>query len=156
MLAGREGHIFRPSALRPAAKAMLIRLPIPPKELAPNSRTHWRVKAKYVKAYREEARIAGRDLRFFRPDLPWPLPLGVLAEPVFVFPTNRRRDTDNLGASLKAAWDGLVDAGVLADDSARHLTIAAVKCVVQKEARQGYVLISLRLRPMKTNTQKAR
>jgi Holliday junction resolvase RusA-like endonuclease len=38
--------------------------------------------------------------------------------------TNRRRDGDNALASLKAAFDGLVDAGILADDSGvTHLPV---------------------------------
>jgi len=35
----------------------------------------------------------------------------------FFFKTRRRRDRDNLLASLKAAFDGLADAGLVADDS---------------------------------------
>ena len=37
--------------------------------------------------------------------------------PVFRFGDKRRRDKDNLLASLKAAFDGLTDAGVWTDDS---------------------------------------
>jgi crossover junction endodeoxyribonuclease RusA len=34
----------------------------------------------------------------------------------------RRRDTDNLVPTLKAACDGLVDAGVVPDDVPQHMT----------------------------------
>ena len=36
--------------------------------------------------------------------------------------TKRRRDIDNLFASMKAYVDGLVDVGLLADDSASHVS----------------------------------
>ena len=35
---------------------------------------------------------------------------------VFFWGTRRKRDKDNALASLKAAFDGLVDAGIVADD----------------------------------------
>jgi len=35
----------------------------------------------------------------------------------FFFKTRRRRDRDNLLASLKPAFDGLADAGLVVDDS---------------------------------------
>lgn len=40
---------------------------------------------------------------------------------VFYFKDKRRRDRDNLLASLKAAFDGIADAGIVSDDSSfRH------------------------------------
>jgi crossover junction endodeoxyribonuclease RusA len=41
--------------------------------------------------------------------------------PVFYFPNERRRDEDNAIASLKAAYDGIVDAGLLPDDDHKHM-----------------------------------
>jgi len=35
--------------------------------------------------------------------------------------TNRKRDTDNAMASLKSAYDGIVDAGVVPDDTPDHM-----------------------------------
>lgn len=40
---------------------------------------------------------------------------------VYYAPDNRRRDVSNLFPSVKAAVDGIVDAGVLADDSDRYV-----------------------------------
>ena len=37
---------------------IVIELPLPAKELSPNSRCHWRAKAKAVKAYRAMAHLA--------------------------------------------------------------------------------------------------
>lgn len=87
-----------------------IHLPLPPAALKPNARVHWRTKAKATKAYRETARWAAHA----------PHPLAWKAAEIqahFHFKQDRRRDRDNLLASLKAAFDGLVDAGLLADDS---------------------------------------
>lgn len=35
---------------------------------------------------------------------------------------NRRRDEDNIIATAKPLWDGLVDAGVVPDDNSRYMT----------------------------------
>jgi crossover junction endodeoxyribonuclease RusA len=40
---------------------------------------------------------------------------------VYYAPDNRRRDTTNLFPSIKAAMDGIVDAGVLKDDSDKYI-----------------------------------
>jgi Holliday junction resolvase RusA-like endonuclease len=46
----------------------------------------------------------------------------------FFFATTRRRDSDNLLASCKAIFDGLVDAGVFTDDSGlTHLPATQAK-----------------------------
>lgn len=89
-----------------------LTLPLPPRDCSPNARGHWSKKARAVKAYRErsemEARRVPASLRQQWEDAE--------AWIVFYLPDRRRRDRDNLMASLKAAWDGLTDAGVLADD----------------------------------------
>lgn len=92
-------------------------LPLPPKVLSPNARCHWAVKSRAVKGYRFAAKAiasAARDAS----DTPFP-EADVLC--VFRFKDRRRRDRDNLLASLKAAFDGIADAGIVADDSSlRH------------------------------------
>lgn len=40
---------------------------------------------------------------------------------VFFHPDNRRRDPDNSMGSIKAAYDGIVDAGLVIDDDAKHM-----------------------------------
>jgi crossover junction endodeoxyribonuclease RusA len=91
-----------------------LTLPLPAKALSPNGRPHWRAKAAAVKEHREAAWAAallairpGRKPRWERAE----------AEAVFYWPTRHRRDRDNAAASLKAYWDGIADAGVLADDA---------------------------------------
>ncbi len=40
----------------------------------------------------------------------------------FYHKCKRRRDTDNANGSLKSAYDGIVDAGIVPDDTPEHMT----------------------------------
>ena len=106
---------------------MRLVLDLPPKELSPNCRSHWAKKAKAVKYYRMlafiEARNASRSIE-----------RGIVraeAWVTFYVPDNRRRDPTNLAASLKAAWDGIVDAHVLTDD--QYLDVHPPVIIVDRE-----------------------
>jgi crossover junction endodeoxyribonuclease RusA len=92
---------------------LVIVLPLPHADLSPNARTHWRRKAQQVKQYRTRAYLEARSL------LPhdWTPLTEATLYCRFYFGTRRRRDADNLLASMKAAFDGLRDAGVVQDDS---------------------------------------
>jgi len=92
-------------------------LPLPPKVLSPNARCHWAVKSKAVKLYRFGARIiAMREWDSTRDPLE---ECDILC--VFHFKDRRKRDRDNLLASMKSAFDGIADAGIVANDSSfRH------------------------------------
>lgn len=113
-----------------------IEIPIPPKRCHPNSRgRHWASKARAMKDYRGLVRmIASRE----RPA--WPLERAVIRA-TFHFGCKRRRDPDNLLASLKGAFDGLVDAGILADDHAvRH---EPIEQVVAAKYGSGFVVLEV-------------
>ena len=94
---------------------------IPPwltKDLSPNARGHWAVKAKAKKAYRTlcawEAKSQGLG-RIYAERLHLKI--------TFVPPNRRARDLDNLLASCKAGLDGLCDVlGV--DDSKWSIEIS--------------------------------
>jgi crossover junction endodeoxyribonuclease RusA len=96
---------------------MRIVLDLPPRELSPNVRSHWAKKARAVKYYRMlafiEARNASRSTErgWERAEF----------RTTWYLPDARRRDPDNLMASMKAGIDGIVQAGVLTDD--RYLVI---------------------------------
>lgn len=83
-----------------------IHLPWPRKALSPNARVHWRTKAPFVKAARAEAAwwaviaFAGQKPAWAR----------VAVSVIFFPPDNRRRDLDNLIASLKPTMDGIAEA----------------------------------------------
>ncbi len=92
-------------------------LPLPPRDLSPNaSVSHWR-RAAATRKYRRTAGLtalaaAGCRLNWAR----------AVAQAVFYWPDRQRRDIRNAEASLKAAYDGIVDAGVIVDDRADVLT----------------------------------
>lgn len=77
-----------------------IHFPWPPKELSPNARLHWAVKAKAVKYYRtycfNVALVSARGLKGKSK-----------FKIVFSPPDKRMRDADNLIASFKAGFDAL-------------------------------------------------
>lgn len=105
---------------------MKITLPLPNKNLSPNARCHWRVKAKATKRARADACIAGYcECRGSRPR--WS---SATVQATFFFRSKIRRDRDNLLASLKAVFDGLADSGLIANDSG--LTHLPVKIEIDK------------------------
>lgn len=89
----------------------------PPAELLnANQRYHWAKKAKLTAAWRAMAHDhaaynADHGIRYER------------ARVVFAirFPTNHRRDVGNFYPTAKACLDGIVDAGLLPDDSDAHV-----------------------------------
>lgn len=86
---------------------MMVVLPWPSRTLAPNMRVHWAQKARAAKIARSEAawwaRAAGvRPVR--KPPQAFDVSL------IFHPPDARRRDLDNLIASMKASLDGIADA----------------------------------------------
>jgi crossover junction endodeoxyribonuclease RusA len=93
-----------------------IALPVGMKLLNENDRDHRLKKAAAVRQIRHEAFEAAKTKRIPR--------LGrVRIRAVYHAPDNRRRDfnTGNWIPSIKPAIDGLVDAGVLADDSDKYV-----------------------------------
>ncbi len=96
--------------------ALTFQLPLPDRALSPNSRNHWAVKSKAVKAARATAKEeAGRVLSDARMDAPrWKV--ARMDVVVFLGPRNKQPDPDNLIASLKPYIDGLADAGIVEND----------------------------------------
>lgn len=94
----------------------VISLHLPPKEVSQNFRRggHWAHKRNAVRAYREAAHSAALE-RGLPPTAPW---RECLVSFAFYFPRDRRkRDLLNYVAACKPAIDGLVDAGLMIDDS---------------------------------------
>jgi hypothetical protein len=72
----------------------------------PNRRLHWAAKARSNAEWRRWTKLAAlAAIRSSGMADEYPL-RSVLVEPTFYFPTNRRRDEDNLLASLKPVLDG--------------------------------------------------
>jgi len=109
---------------------LTLTLPLPPRELHPNARVHWAVKARATKQYRKTAYcyalvaqgMARREWTTAELHMTWHMP------------DKRRRDPDGLVASMKAAIDGLVDAGILADDD-RLVIYPPTICVDRERPR---------------------
>lgn len=101
-------------------ESVTIILPLPGKRLSPNhtigSRGGRFAKAAATKKYRALARDA--VLQAGVETGPWEL---AKCSVTFYWPDARRRDEDNAIASLKAAYDGIVDSGLLVDDDSKHL-----------------------------------
>lgn len=89
----------------------MIILGWPAKELSPNARTHWAVKAKAVKAARQAAGWATKasGIKIEGDGF-------IYLQIVFSPPSNRRHDLDNCVARCKGLFDGIAD-GLGVDDS---------------------------------------
>lgn len=92
------------------SKVYTISLPPATELISANGREHWTQRAKVTKHLRE---LAEHDANVKRiPELS-----KVKIRAIYFPPDNRRRDMSNLFPSVKAAVDGIVDAGVLLDDN---------------------------------------
>lgn len=87
-------------------------------------------KARATKKYRQAAKDATEGL-IVREDLDVPFSAATIT-PRFFHATKRRRDKDNALASLKAAFDGMADAGLVSDDS--ELTYQPVEMHIDRDA----------------------
>lgn len=81
-----------------------------------NDRGHWRARAKKVKDVRADAKILAMAAH-----LPRNLS-HVTVQLVYQPRDRRRRDADNLVGTLKAICDGLVDYGMVDDDTPEYMT----------------------------------
>jgi crossover junction endodeoxyribonuclease RusA len=94
-------------------RRLTIDLPIPPAPLWPNGRAHYMAKARAVKRYRgvcHLAALAAANQAY------WGAPAKTaMLEATFYLPA-RKRDPDNCIAALKAAIDGVADAGIIIND----------------------------------------
>lgn len=102
------------------AEYLTIILPLPVKVLSPNCAVATPggrfAKAAAIKKYRRQAREAVEAEQI--ETAPW---AEVKVDVAFHFPDRRRRDQDNAAASLKAVYDGVVDAGLVMDDDYKHM-----------------------------------
>lgn len=87
-----------------------ITVPLPPRELHPNARKHWRAKMQAKSRQRGDACLAAMSATRSKG------PGWTLAEVHTTWYMARKNDSDNLIAWGKATWDGLQDAGIIQDD----------------------------------------
>lgn len=103
---------------------VVVELDLPPRELAPNARPHFMAKSKATRKYRGACYLLALAASHGRR----PKWKGATVKATFHFPdAGRQRDKDNLLASMKAAWDGFADAGLVDND--RNFTYLPVEIV---------------------------
>lgn len=112
---------------------LTITISVPRSVLSPNGRPNRYRRAEAVAAYRREAWGAAREILGRRQPRATSATLQIRA----YFKTTNFPDDDNLIASLKAARDGITDAGVWRDDSPATLRIVTpvVMAVDRKRPR---------------------
>ena len=89
---------------------------LPPAECSPNSRVHWREKGRAVAIAKDEAIAAVKAQEWSGPPVQ-----AALIHVSWGVKDKRKRDTDNFVARTKPFIDGIVQVGVLADDSRFHV-----------------------------------
>lgn len=123
---------------------LVIELPLPPKVLSPNVKTHWGKKTRATKAYRSDcADIAFVEVR----RAAW-VPRRVVLDVEYRCSQKAAgyvaKDVQNAISAMKAGVDGLVDAGVAENDSKAHITWGAFDLVTRKSAKGDGVTVTVR------------
>jgi len=97
-------------------RVLLFTIPAPCDWINANDRSHRMVRAKLTKTWRAAAEA---ECRRVAPELRLETPVHILAQ--IHKPRGGRWDPNNLSPTTKAIVDGLVDAGLLPDDSWREV-----------------------------------
>ena len=93
---------------------------LPDPDLNPNKRLHYMKLARAKRLAKDEAMaLVYEQVGMGGPETPYDSAHITIT---WVAGDKRRRDPDNLFASMKPYIDGLVDAGLIADDSAMHVS----------------------------------
>jgi hypothetical protein len=116
---------------RLAGRAWLLTMPDLPPSLNAWQRWHW------ARRREETVRLATAILALARSARIPPLHAAEASVRCY-FPDRRRRDPTNY-AHWKPFWDALVRAGVLDDDDAAHLHVAAFELLVDEERPRSEV-----------------
>ena len=123
------------------SETVLIGLPLPGGLLSPNHKAGsfgGRMQImRAVKSYRNKAKAAAEEQAV--ESGPWRRATVAVS---FFHRDKRRRDDVNHLASLKPAYDGLVDAGLLEDDDSEHLTTAGCTFAIDKLAPRVELLVT--------------
>lgn len=82
----------------------IVDLPWPPRELHPNDRPHWAVKARKTKAARRDAAWAAKAAGIKPSTAP-----KAHVTAIFTPPVNRARDLDGMVTNIKPYLDGIAD-----------------------------------------------
>jgi len=113
---------------------IIITLPLPDRRLSPNNQPGTRGGRMAMSAAAKKARQAAKDAAAIAAlqaghREPW---TRARATATFYWPDKRRRDILNADASLKAYFDGIVDAGIITDDCYGVLSHGETRFAVDK------------------------
>lgn len=117
-------------------QTVTITLPLPPALLSGHNKGHWRSRAGVIKAMRQQAFLAAKSHAVKLESA------GVWY--LFLLPNKRRRDVANLVQCCKPYIDGIVDAGVVPDDSWKYLWIEHAKARPCATTEQPMVEVTFR------------
>lgn len=123
-----------------------VELPLPPKELSPNARVHYMVRARATKQHRHDCYLVmlGAKPKGWEGNSPIELD--------FVYRAFRGcggavfRDCTNALSACKALIDGIVDAGVVPNDSKRWLSIGHFKLMTTAREAKNCPGVFVRVR----------
>jgi len=127
-------------------ETITITLPVPPRELSPNGRTHWAVKARHVKEARTLAQVEAHNAMIcagFPKQAKWER--AKVTAKVIKRDRRGRMDDDNFKASCKSYCDGVCDAGLILND--RGLEWGDVAYVIDKAAEPHVELTFVSIDP---------
>lgn len=116
-------------------RAWGIELPDSPM-ISPNSRAHWSKRAECAQVWRTAARLLAKQAQ-----IPT---LERVAVALDHWPKDRRRrDPDRNSLVLKWCLDGIVDAGVIADDDSSHVAEVALRVHPPRADRKPVWLLTV-------------
>ena len=118
----------------------------PRKELSKNGikSLHWQRAARYTRKSREDAHILTLEAVQERLPEGWELPLEQVEIFITQFYANRPLDFDGLAMKAAASIDGIVDAGVMPDDSPQCVVAYNLKHVKVPKQAENRIEIAVR------------
>lgn len=116
-----------------SARSWTVTIPAPTVWLNANRGLHWTQRAVAVKVWRDAAHVYAKQAKLPRLDR---IHIGA----VLFFPDRRKRDAHNYYPTLKACVDGLVDYGLIVDDSTEYLDGPDIRMGDPKPGRNRVVL----------------
>ncbi|HEX6968930.1 MAG TPA: hypothetical protein VF174_09010 [Micromonosporaceae bacterium] len=122
------------------AVTYLLEFPAPAPWLNSNGRTDRRAQTRDRRLWRDAAHIWARSKKL--PKLQRAHITATLS-----FPNHRKRDIGNYAPTMKAAVDGLIDYGLLPDDSDQHLVGPDLRPGTRQCTAYGWVELEIRELP---------
>ncbi|MFC4333884.1 RusA family crossover junction endodeoxyribonuclease [Salininema proteolyticum] len=114
----------------------IVTIPAPAGWISSNDRGHWAPRARLTRTWRAAARLQAKTAK-----VPQLSRVRIVAE--VQRPDRRRADAANRYPTIKAAIDGLVDAGVIADDDDKHVDDLVIRRGATVARRLGQLTLHI-------------